>query len=75
MPLNFIFVALGGAAGAIGRYAVSLLPVRTEFPALTFVTNILGAFLIGFISGMTESRKRVNPCINCRFVVKYILSA
>lgn len=61
MPLNFIFVALGGAAGAMGRYAVSLLPVRTEFPALTFVTNILGAFLIGFISGMTESRKKVNP--------------
>ena len=58
--MNFIFVALGGAAGAMGRYAISLLPARTEFPVLTFITNILGAVLIGFIVGLTESRESVS---------------
>jgi len=61
LPVNFIFVALGGAAGAMGRYALSLLPARTEFPVLTFITNILGALLIGFIAGLTESRDSVSP--------------
>ena len=33
--MNFLFVALGGAIGAIGRYAISLIPTKTEFPVLT----------------------------------------
>lgn len=46
--MNFLFVALGGALGAVLRYAISLIPVKTGFPVLTLVTNILGAVLIGF---------------------------
>lgn len=30
--MNFLFVALGGAVGAITRYAISLIPLKTEFP-------------------------------------------
>ena len=45
--LGFLFVALGGALGAVCRYAVSLIPVRTSFPVLTLLTNILGAFAGG----------------------------
>ena len=26
--MSFLFVALGGAIGAIGRYAISLIPVK-----------------------------------------------
>ena len=48
---GFFFVACGGALGAAGRYAVSLLPVQGGFPVLTLVTNLLGAVLIGFVVG------------------------
>ena len=59
--MSFIFVALGGALGAVARYAISLIPVKTEFPILTLVTNILGAILIGFIVGLTDKKGDVSP--------------
>ena len=51
---RFLWVALGGALGAMLRYAVSLIPVRGSFPVLTLLTNLLGALLIGFIAGAAE---------------------
>ena len=54
--MNFVYVALGGAVGAIGRYAISLMPTRTEFPILTLITNLIGAVLIGFIVGFIDDR-------------------
>lgn len=51
-------VAAGGALGAVSRYALSsgvtnLLDLRGSG---TFVANILGAFLLGTIVGLTEER-------------------
>lgn len=34
--MNFLFVALGGAVGAMARYAISLIPLKTEFPFFDF---------------------------------------
>lgn len=59
--MSFVFVALGGALGAVTRYAISLIPVKTQFPILTLVTNILGAILIGFIVGITDKKADVSP--------------
>ena len=58
--MGFLWVALGGAAGAMGRYAISLFPSKTAFPVLTLVTNILGAILIGFIVGIVSAREDVS---------------
>lgn len=58
--MNFLMVALGGALGAAGRYAISLLPARSAFPFLTLMTNVLGAILIGFIVGLVDSREGVS---------------
>ena len=58
--MNFMFVGLGGALGAIGRYAISMIPIKTEFPFLTLITNILGAVLIGFISGLVSAKQDVS---------------
>ncbi len=44
-------VGLGGALGAVGRYGISLLPLKGAFPWLTLATNVLGALLIGFVAG------------------------
>ncbi len=58
---GFLFVALGGAAGAMGRYAIGLLPVKTSFPILTLIVNIIGAALIGFVTGIVSSDAEVSP--------------
>lgn len=60
--MGFLFVGLGGAVGAMLRYAISLIPYRGGFPLLTFVTNILGALLIGFIVGYA-SKRNVNDSL------------
>ena len=54
--MGFLFVGLGGVVGAMLRYAISLIPYKGGFPLLTFVTNILGALLIGFIVGYASKR-------------------
>jgi CrcB protein len=57
---GFIWVAFGGALGAVCRYAISLIPVKTTFPILTLVTNLIGAVLIGFIVGIVGSKQDVS---------------
>ena len=56
---GFLTVGLGGGVGAVGRYALSLLPYQGTFPLLTFLTNLLGAVLIGFITGLA-GRERLS---------------
>ena len=58
--MSFLFVALGGALGAMARYAISLIPVKTGFPMLTLITNIAGAILIGFIAGFTSNKDNIS---------------
>lgn len=53
---SVIWVALGGAVGAVGRYGISLLPWKEAFPLLTLATNFLGAVAIGFLSGLFSQR-------------------
>lgn len=60
--MGFLFVGLGGAVGAMLRYAISLIPYKGGFPLLTFVTNILGALIIGFIVGYA-SKRNVNDSL------------
>lgn len=55
--MNILFVALGGALGAVLRYLISLLPYKGNFPMLTLVTNLLGAIIIGIIVGIAEENK------------------
>ena len=45
-----LFVALGGAIGAVGRYSLVTLVSQTlggGFPFGTIIVNILGSFLLG----------------------------
>lgn len=52
---SVLCVAAGGAAGAVLRYLVSLVPFRGEFPFATLIVNLLGAAAIGFIAGISSS--------------------
>ena len=51
---KFLWVGLGGALGAILRYSISLLPLKSSFPFLTLITNVIGAFVIGIVVGLFE---------------------
>ncbi len=45
---NILWIALGGALGAVGRWAVGEL-IRGELPWATFLVNVLGSLVIGFV--------------------------
>lgn len=53
--MNFVVVALGGAVGAVLRYGLSLIYVKSTLPFMTLITNVLGAILIGLIVGIASS--------------------
>jgi CrcB protein len=56
MLANSILVAIGGLLGALCRFAASLYAKkisRSAFPIATLFVNLLGAFLLGWISGKT----------------------
>ncbi|NQT72581.1 MAG: fluoride efflux transporter CrcB [Chloroflexi bacterium] len=61
--MKFLYIALGGAIGALLRYAISGLPHRyfeSVFPWGTLTVNLLGSFAIGFLWGAFE-RTTVSP--------------
>ncbi|PLX07431.1 MAG: fluoride efflux transporter CrcB [Marinilabiliales bacterium] len=54
MLKQILFVGLGGGAGSILRYMVTLISAKNfdfKFPVHTFAVNILGSFIIGLIMG------------------------
>ena len=56
-----LFVGIGGFTGAILRYLITLIPIKTQFPLATFFVNITGALIIGFIVGMAEAFPNIDP--------------
>jgi CrcB protein len=38
--MQFICVALGRGLGALGRYFIGFIPVKTDFPILTLLTEV-----------------------------------
>ncbi len=54
--MGFLYVGLGGALGAMLRYAVGFIPYKGTFPLITLIINILGAFFIGFFTGIAANK-------------------
>ena len=55
--MQYLSIAVGGAIGAVLRFMVSGWAFRllgTDFPWGTFVVNLLGSFLIGFLWQLFE---------------------
>ena len=56
---KLIFVALGGAAGAVARYLVGVHALRSfgpHWPWGTFAVNVVGGFLMGALAGWLAHR-------------------
>jgi CrcB protein len=57
-PTFLLYVAIGGAAGSVTRYAMTVgihQRLATTFPVGTFVINVTGSLILGFISQLGMS--------------------
>lgn len=56
--INFIFVATGGALGALFRFifSSSIKYISPSIPLATLLINIIGSFLIGLLVGYIENK-------------------
>jgi fluoride exporter len=69
---TLIMVALGGAAGASGRYAVGLLAThltRGGFPWGTFAVNLTGSFVLGVLAALMAFTWSPSPELRAFLVV------
>ena len=63
--LSVLYVALGGAIGSVSRYLVGTWAQTAsqsiDFPYGTLTVNLIGCFVIGFLSQLVESRGVFTP--------------
>jgi fluoride exporter len=55
MLKTIIYIAIGGAVGSVFRFLTSILVSKfwsNQFPLATFITNLIGCFLIGLFIGL-----------------------
>jgi len=57
---NILVVALGGALGSVSRYLLGswaqTISKSIDFPYGTLTVNLIGCFVIGFLSQLAEAR-------------------
>ncbi|MFZ5856341.1 MAG: fluoride efflux transporter CrcB [Chloroflexota bacterium] len=63
--LTISLVALGGAVGSVSRYLLGMwiqsASQSVDFPFGTLMVNLVGCFVIGFVSQLAESRGAFTP--------------
>lgn len=57
---NILYVAIGGALGSVSRYLLGTwtqtISKSIDFPYGTLTVNLIGCFVIGFLSQLAEGR-------------------
>lgn len=73
--LKVTSVAVGGALGAVARYLINLSPLSTvfqNFPLATFVINVSGSFLLGFLLILLTDRFEVSEVFRMAVIVGFL---
>ncbi|MDI1241538.1 MAG: fluoride efflux transporter CrcB [bacterium] len=68
-------VAIGGAFGAVARYLINISPLANvfdRFPLPTFVINVSGSFLIGFLLILLTDRFEVSDVVRMAVIVGFL---
>lgn len=63
MLKTILFIGIGGAIGSVLRYLTSVMVTKfwaNQFPLATFITNVLGCFVIGLFIGLLEKNNLAN---------------
>lgn len=57
-----MIIGMGGFLGTVCRYLLSLIPLtdKTGFPFITLAINVLGAFAIGILAGLSAKYTGAN---------------
>ncbi len=65
LNINILYVALGGAVGSAARYLfgtwIQSISKASDFPFGTLAVNLIGCFIIGFLSHLAETRDVFTP--------------
>jgi len=75
MIVRLFFVGIGGFFGAIARYVTGAFIGQhwgRSFPLGTFVVNVFGSFLIGFLMPLLTERLIVSPQLRLMLVVGFL---
>ena len=73
--MNILSVAIGGAFGAVARYLVNISPAANlfeKFPFPTFLINISGSFLIGFLMILLADKISVSENLRMAIIVGFL---
>ena len=73
--MNILSVAIGGAFGAVARYLVNISPAANlfeKFPFPTFLINISGSFLIGFLMILLADKINVSENFRMAIIVGFL---
>lgn len=73
--LKLVSVAIGGSAGAVARYLINISPLGGmfgKFPLPTFVINIVGSFLIGFMMISLADKFEANENLRMLLIVGFL---
>jgi CrcB protein len=72
---KILSVAAGGAAGAVARYLINISPLAAvfeKFPLPTFVINVSGSFLIGFLLILLTDKWEVGDNLRMAVIVGFL---
>ena len=72
---KILSVAVGGAFGAVARYLVNISPlagVLEKFPLPTFLINVIGSFLIGFLMIVFADKVVVSENLRMAVIVGFL---
>jgi CrcB protein len=73
--MNIVIIGIGGALGAVSRYAVALWIGQRwgrSFPLGTLMINVSGSFLIGLFMTLMSERFTENPQWRLLLVVGFL---
>ena len=73
--IRYLLVAIGGGTGALMRYLAASAIVKRfggGFPLGTFIINVTGSFLIGFLMTILTERFHVDPNWRLLLVVGFL---
>jgi fluoride exporter len=72
---RILSIAVGGSLGAVARYLINISPLAAvfdKFPLPTFLINITGSFLIGFLMIVLADKMAVNENIRLAVIVGFL---